>query len=396
VRIAVLTTSFPRFVDDEASVFVARLVEGFSEIGLRGRVIVPLDRGEPESDRVSGFVLERFRYGLFRRGALAFGAGILPKLRENPLLIFQAPTLLLVLAWRAYRSREDWEVAHANWIAAGISAWLVKLVSGKPYVITLRGEDAALMSWPILRPFLVWVLRGAAFIVSVNNEFLEQAQERFGLASSCLVCIPNGVRYNVSPADVLDDFREDYQIEREGKYLLFVGRIIRLKEIEVLIRALARAELGEYKLILCGRSEENYEQELKELAQELGCEERVRFEGPVSPATVERLLSVAHYYVSASNYEGRSNAVLEALASGTPVVASRIAGHAEVIQEGENGLLFEVGDEAELAARIAELDRSPELFQRLATNGPTSVSELTWKASAEKYFQLFTRALQPQ
>ena len=102
LHICFLATSFPRSLDDEASVFLGRLIDAYSEIGIRGEVIVPHDRAETMEDQRGNFAIHRFRYGLFSAGRLAFGSGILPNLRRNRLLSLQVPLFLLQFFFTAF------------------------------------------------------------------------------------------------------------------------------------------------------------------------------------------------------------------------------------------------------------------------------------------------------
>src|SRR5688500_6922417 len=145
MKLCVLTTSFPRNNDDDAGIFVKHLVAAFSEKGMRGCVVVPKDL-EPESlERVGAFAVERVKYGIIAKGQLAVGAGIVPNIRAHPVRLFQAPALILALAARLYSRRKECALAHANWSICALPAWIVSLVTGLPYAVTLRGEDVALL-----------------------------------------------------------------------------------------------------------------------------------------------------------------------------------------------------------------------------------------------------------
>ena len=138
-RIAVLSTSYPRRSDDDAGVFVARLVSALSKEGATGTVLVPYDQNEPKSEIQGNFKIERYRYGVFSKGRLAFGSGILPNLRKDPTLIFQAPALIIQGARAAAKASKESDVMHCNWIVSALSGFLAKLITKKPYVVTARG-----------------------------------------------------------------------------------------------------------------------------------------------------------------------------------------------------------------------------------------------------------------
>src|SRR5687767_3818142 len=137
MELCILTTSYPRHAADDAGIFVKRLVEALSSEGATGAVVVPRDADEPTIELQQGFRVRRFHYGWPKHGGLAFGAGILPNLKSKPWLIFQAPGLILAMS-RAAAAEQSARLLHANWLIAGLSAYLCARKNRKPYVITLR------------------------------------------------------------------------------------------------------------------------------------------------------------------------------------------------------------------------------------------------------------------
>ncbi|MDD5557262.1 MAG: glycosyltransferase [bacterium] len=148
----------------------------------------------------------------------------------------------------------------------------------------------------------------------------------------------------------------------------YVGSLTRVKGVDVLIRALPLALAREPRLrvVLHGagpgearrRYEGSTDERLRALVRDLGVEGRVTFAGPTDrPEEAMRRMDL---FVMPSVAEGMSNAVLEAMASGLPVIASDGGGNREVVEEGANGLLFPSGDERLLADRMAALARDRE------------------------------------
>jgi len=113
------------------------------------------------------------------------------------------------------------------------------------------------------------------------------------------------------------------------------------------------------------------ESELKKLAHELGLKDRAHFAG--NTPNPERFMEIMDVFALTSRSEGMPLVVLEAWASGLPVVASRVGGLPEMIDEGRTGILFEAGDDAALASRLEELLEDRELAQHLADEGRANV-----------------------
>ena len=189
--------------------------------------------------------------------------------------------------------------------------------------------------------------------------------------------------------------------------ILFVGRLTPHKGIDRLIAALpAGAELRVAGSP--GHDPDPPERDYPNLLARLAERRRVEFLGAVSEDELSLLYRQARVFVLPSVHRtcyGREVAVsellgltaLEAMASGTPVVASRIGGLPEVVEDGVTGFLVEPGDVAELRARLEELLRAPRLAERLGRNGRERVLEtFTWQACAERclaaYSELTTGA----
>ncbi|HEX8770073.1 MAG TPA: glycosyltransferase, partial [Acidimicrobiales bacterium] len=163
-----------------------------------------------------------------------------------------------------------------------------------------------------------------------------------------LTVIPNPVDVD----RVLHQAREPCDLDGQpGPHLAAVGRLSRQKGIDVLLAAFAqlRQRLPNAQLWILGGGEE--QEPLQHLAHDLGVSEDVHFQGIVSNPFA--FVARADAFVSAARYEGLSNAILEALVCGTPVVATACpSGIDEVVEEGHNGWLVPAGDPAALAAAL--------------------------------------------
>jgi glycosyltransferase involved in cell wall biosynthesis len=387
IRVAVLTTSFPRSLDDEAGVFVARLIDAFDKTGLSGVVFVPKDGNEPIDETRGSFLVRRFSYGVFQRGKLAFGMGILPNLRNNPLLIFQAPTLILGFLFSLYRFRESWSVIHANWLFAALAARLYSTFTGRPYVVTVRGEDMRILRHRFLRFVGIFALQRAVSVIAVSEGFAREIRLLVPPIEKRVQCIPNGVAMTVP---LRSEAYRRLNLSADSDYLLYVGRIIELKNIELLLRILGDPRLSRHQLLLCGRFDNNsYFASLMRLIEETQLQGRVSFVGQVSPSLIPHYLSVAKIFLSASRYEGRPNSVLEALAAGRVALVSDIPAHAEIVRNGENGYLLSPSEPSDWVEKILELTRSRETVEKLEEGAKSSVAHLSWEAAAVRYRRAF-------
>jgi glycosyltransferase involved in cell wall biosynthesis len=151
----------------------------------------------------------------------------------------------------------------------------------------------------------------------------------------------------------------------EGDYALYFGRLSREKGVDILLRAMASLGKGKLKIAGDGPVRGN----LEALASELGLV-NVEFLGRRTGEEMRKILSSAQFVVLPSRwYENLPFSIMEAFAAGKPAIASDIGGIPEMIDDGENGLLFPMGDVGELERQLATLFDSPELRMQMGARG---------------------------
>ncbi|HWU24904.1 MAG TPA: glycosyltransferase, partial [Rhizomicrobium sp.] len=200
-----------------------------------------------------------------------------------------------------------------------------------------------------------------------------------GIAPERVTVLRNGVD--------LDRFRPvDREAARQklgltGPTLLSVGHLIARKGHHHAVAALA--ELPEYVLLVVGDGEERAR--LAALAQQIGVAARVRFLGALPQGEMPEIYGAADALVLASSREGWANVLLEAMACGTPVVASAIWGTPEVVTAPEAGVLMPSLDAKGVVAGIRSLERSTP--DRAATR--RYAEQFSWAATTEGQLRLF-------
>ena len=199
------------------------------------------------------------------------------------------------------------------------------------------------------------------------------------------------------PAEVI------YNIVAEGKTpfpprtaevprIVAIGSLFPLKSYDVLIEAMAilAANATDCELLLAGRGGE--QPRLESLANQLGVAERVKFLGDVED--VPGLLHTADVFAHPAITEGLSNAILEALAEGLPVVACPVGATPEIIEDGQNGLLVPVRQPQALAHAIGRLLNDACLRRRLGQAGAELVRDRFGESSiADQYEKVFQRLM---
>ena len=178
-----------------------------------------------------------------------------------------------------------------------------------------------------------------------------------------------------NPAPELELLPEREELRRtlglNGAALAFAGRLTRQKSLEVALEALARNEGVE--LLLAGDGDER--PTLERRAAELGVSDRVRFLGALPRQRVLELFRAVDAAVLSSSWENFPHTVVEALAVGTPVLATSAGGVGEVLYDGRNGLLVPPGDVDAFAAAVRRFFADEELRARLRQTAAPSVAD---------------------
>jgi glycosyltransferase involved in cell wall biosynthesis len=203
--------------------------------------------------------------------------------------------------------------------------------------------------------------------------------------------IPSGVDVDRFHPRDKTALRAELGLDEHALFIVSVASLIARKGVDVAIRALAdpSTTARNIHLLLIGAGPER--SRLGALAADLGVSERVHFRGEQTVTRVADYMAAADIFVLPSHYEGRSNVVLEAQASGLPVVASDIPGCRDLIESGETGLLAPRGNSAALAKAFAALAADAHLRARLGGNARAAIHDrgLTWKACARRYADFY-------
>jgi glycosyltransferase involved in cell wall biosynthesis len=305
VKVAVLTTSYPRHAGDVAGVFVAQAVERLRAAGVTVAVVSPT---------------------AFRHYGIAYGDGIVNNLRRRPWLLLAVPLFFLSFTRAARRASRDADVVHAHWIPSGLPALLTR----RPVVLQLWGSDAALAlraRW-LFRP----LVRRSRIVVCASTDLARRATE---LGARDVRVIPAGV-----------DIPDDVPAPEEPPHLLYVGRLSEEKGV----RELAEAARG-LPLVVVGDGP------LRHLLPQAA--------GFVPPDRLGAYYERASVVVVPSRREGYGMVAREAMAHGRPVVATAVGGLRDAVEDGVTGLLVPPGDTAALRVALERLLGDRGLRERL-------------------------------
>ena len=207
-----------------------------------------------------------------------------------------------------------------------------------------------------------------------------------GIAPERVSVIPSGVR----PALFASAPGADPTAGLPRPRVVFLGRLHVQKNVDLLLLAAARLHCPAH-VVVVGDGPER--QRLEQLRDRLGLRDRVTFLGFVGHDRVPALLRSADVLVLPSRYEELGTAMLEALHSGVPVVATRTGGIPDVITDGVDGLLAEPGDARGLAVAIDTLLADPDLRRRLRERGRLRAADYSWDRLGDRVLGVYRTAL---
>jgi glycosyltransferase involved in cell wall biosynthesis len=332
VRVGVLTTSYPRDADDPAGGFVAGFAGWLRDQGAHVEVIAA-DARRPLFYRGGAPQALRGRAWL---GAAAFSSAL----------------------WRQARARaRRWDTIVSHWLVPSAAVGMA-LAGGRPHLAIAHGSDVRLLArLPGGRAFVRTLARRAELIYVAEALRVDGTEGRV---------VPMGIDVDALASGDRDGARA--RLGLDGVCALFLGRLSREKGAD---RAIATLPDG-VTLLIAGAGPERGALE----AQARALAGRVRFLGEVRGREKRDLLAAADLLVAPSREEGAPTVILEALAAGLPVVATRAGGIPELVSDGETAILCAPD---ELAAAIARLRDEPATRARLAVNGRARAARHDWR-----------------
>lgn len=391
-RLLGLTTSYPLRLDGCAGVFIESLYKELAST-YTVEVVCPGDSGvvmqradETSTDRIRVWAV-RYAPRSWRVLAQQSG-GIVSGVRRSPWRVLLLPAMFGSLFWRCLMRSRKADLIHANWAICGVIAGIVGRILHKPVVTTLRGDDVvratqSRLDWRILS----LAVRSSRKVVCVSHAMADQLRARFPNRSNDVHACLNGVDeafFQIPGA----------RSQADTMRVLAVGSLIRRKGFDVLIEAVARARHGlRMKVCIVGDGPER--SSLQDLALRLGVSDRFDFMGEVPASRMPEVFFGADVFVLSSRSEGRPNVVVEALASGLPVISTCLDGVQGMIDDGINGWLVAVDDGDGLARALDAASTEPDELLRRGRNARsrarTSIG--SWSETARCYDVLFKSVL---
>ena len=378
LRLLVLASTYPAGPDDATPGFVRDLARQ-EAAEFDTLVLVPRLPGTPAAERDGALTVQRFRYFPRRWEDLADGA-ILENLRRRRSRWLQVVPFLAAETYALRRAvrRHEPDVLHLHWI---LPQGLAALVAARkvPWLVTTHGGEMYGLTGPLARRAMRAVLRRADAVTVVNDDLGRRVELLTGTAPEVL---PMGADVDAVRAGAGD---------RVPGRLLVVGRLVEKKGVGVLLDAVRGLDRPGWSLEVVGDGP--LRAELERAAAGLP----VVFRGALPRAGVSAALSRADVVAvpsvpaSTGDQDGLPVTLLEAMAAGRAIVASRLPGIDAAVRDGETGVLVPPGDVPALRAAIDALLADPERRTALADAARAHAEQFSTGVAGERYRAVLRR-----
>ncbi len=366
MKIVVITHNYIRRQGDLTALYLHRLSAGLAARGLEVVIVCPHAPGLLREETIDGVAIKRFTYAFSRLKPIVYTGNMHEEVAGSTVAKFVFLSFLRSFYKAALKicRQEGADLIWANWwIPPGIVAARVARKLDLPLAVSSHGTDISLLGRSGMISSLASYVYRRTDRATVVSHFLKER-----LTSHISAISPERVAVIPMPVG-MEHFPRTDPPENDVPVLLSVARYTRQKRLDDIINAVAKlSEAGmDFRVRMVG--EGPLEGDLKELADRRGLGERIEFISLVAQQKLGEFYRTSDAVVLASEGEGFGLVLVEAGLTGRPVIGARSGGITDIIEDGRNGLLFDVGDIDGLAGCIRSLFTDRELRIRLGESG---------------------------
>lgn len=401
--VVMVTTSFPRFPGDSVGTFMEPIAKHVAARGHEVHIVAPwhprVTRGKVED----GVFFHFFKYAPFERlNVFGYAAGLRADEKLKGAAWLAAPLAMTAGWFKALRvaQKKRATVMHGHWVVpGGVIAAAAR--PALPLVVSLHGSDVFVAERTTIAGIAARRVFDRAGFVTACSDDLRRRAVALGASADRLEVVPYGVdvtRFKPAPGS-REAARARLALPPGAPLLFAAGRLVRKKGFEYLIDAVPMIDsAAPAHLAIAGAGD--LAEELAARAVARGVADRVHFLGDLAQDAVAGWFAAADVAVAPSvrddsgNVDGLPNTVLEALASGTPLVSTAAGGIGTVVEDGRTGIIVPERDAGALAAALAALLRDPGRGASLGQAGRALVEgRFGWENAAARFEAAYDRAL---
>ena len=325
-------------------------------------VFTTLDKGLPNESFVEGFYVHRVHWPNIR----FFGG------------------LLFFFNLARFLKKIKPDIIHSQNIEFGKHLFLLNKFLRKAYVIWARGSDVNFLYMDKYDWILKKTLKNADAVISLTDDMKKKIRE---VCDREIFVIPNGIDLNLFEGLSKKELRKKFGFNESEKIILYVGTLRPVKGITHLIEAVNIVSEKNKRLLLIGHGEER--KHLENLVKKLKIENIVTFVGVVPNKKVIEYMVASDVFVLPSLSEGFPNVILEAMASGLPIVASNVGGLPEIIKNVENGFLVDPKNPEQIAEKILIILNDEKLRKTISRNNKEEAKKYSWEKVIDRLEKIY-------
>ena len=380
-RLLITGSTFPRYAGDTEPRFVLDLAKNMKEYA-EVTVLVPAAPGAADREELEGVQVVRYHYfPIHSLETLCYPGAIVPRIREKKVRGLLVPWLFVSLYVHLFKMRREYDIVQANWL---IPQGIVQSFIKKPYVVTGHGGDVTSLNKGILKVLKKRCLKNAAGVTAVSQPLMDvlngiyenPKQAVISMGCDTAMC---GQEHRV----------ENYFGQGDKKVVLFVGRLAEKKGVSYAIEAMRQVNNAILVIAGDGPLKSKLQRQAERVQKESGS--TILFLGAKTHEELKGIYASADLFVMPSitakdgDKEGFGLVILEAFASGLPIVASRSGGITDIVKDGVNGYLAEEKDVSGLADRINIVLQDKNIYNKMQTEAKKTAQRYDYCEIAKRY-----------
>lgn len=298
----------------------------------------------------------------------------------------------------AFIKQENIDYIHCNTPTGGILGRLAgKKCKVKKVIYQAHGfhfyKGAPKKNWLIYYPVERWLAHYTDALITINHEDYKLAKAKFKLRNNGKVYYVPGVGIDTTQYNLKEKSREEKRLElgldKNDIALISMGDLIKRKNYDMAIRAIAEANEPKLKYFICGKGPE--EKRLKTIAESLGVENQIHFLGFRSD--IKDLLAAADIFLFTTLQEGLPRSMMEAMACGLPCIASNIRGNVDLIDDKMGGYLCDCNDANYIAEKINVLADDEALRKSMGEHNIKAIKRFDISVVEKELKDIYTEIL---
>ncbi|MHA1797737.1 MAG: glycosyltransferase family 4 protein [Candidatus Helarchaeota archaeon] len=397
-----MSTSFPRYQNDYIAPFLLELFQQIQKNNNELFVIAPQMKGTPRVDDVRGVKVFRIKYTKNHQNQVLGDGFLIERLKESNQNKFNLLKFLLNALKKAVylHKKKNFQIIHSQWIfPSGLLGLILKYLIDRPLVITIHGASIFLMNkYSFLKPILKLTLKKADLVIFNSSHTMNETLKIQQKIKNKRV-IHQGINIKRFQ-DITEKEVRHSELFKEKPIILSIGRLIERKGFEYLIKSMREIKIKfpYSKLIIIGKGPLDIK--LKELVSNLKLGKNVFFLGEVNGDDIPFYYKNSNVFVLPSiidkngDTEGLGIVLLEAMASGIPIIGTKVGGIPDIIFDGTNGILVEQKNSKSLAKAILKILSNENLSKKFTRNGLKIIKDaFQWKEISLKTINSYIEVL---